>query len=73
VAADLGATLDRMAYSFGTRTGTILSVTESAPTVVGEAMGGARGIGNTGGSLIPSNLSPEAAAVYDGGVRKFVC
>lgn len=47
VAADLGATLDRMAYSFGTRTGTILSVTESAPTVVGEAMGGAQGIGNT--------------------------
>jgi hypothetical protein len=35
-----------MAYSFGTRTGTILSVTESAPTVVGEAMGGARSVGN---------------------------
>ena len=52
VAADLGATLDRMAYSFGTRTGTILSVTESAPTVVGEAMGGARSVGNVATSTV---------------------
>jgi LysM repeat protein len=52
VAADLGATLDRMAYSFGTRTGTILSVTESAPTVVGEATGGARSVGNVATSTV---------------------
>jgi hypothetical protein len=44
VAADLGATLDRMAYSFGTRTGTILSVTESAPTVVGNMAATADGL-----------------------------
>jgi hypothetical protein len=41
-----------MAYSFGTRTGTILSVTESAPTVVGEAMGGARSVGNVATSTV---------------------
>jgi len=54
-AADFEATLDRMAYSFGTRMGAILSVTESAPTVVGNVAATADGLAsrNAHVALVP--------------------
>ena len=65
VAADFGATLDRMAYSFGTRTGTILSITEAAPTAVGEAIAGGK-IPVQFGDVMTYGESKAGAVIGDG-------